>query len=139
MRWGPSSLCLFAALAGCGLETASEADPRTDALQGRAFFERDCAACHGADGKGGGTASLGLGVAPPDLTRFTKLTAGVLPRDRIMSTIDGFNRQTHWENPMPVFGDESLGAVVQIEENGISTPVPADLRALAPYLESIQE
>lgn len=39
---------------------------------------------------------------------------------------------------MPVFGDDRLGSVVHIEEDSVSTPVPADLLALANYLESVQ-
>ena len=82
---------------------------------------------------------MGLGVVPPGLTQFTKRNNGTFPRDRVMSAIDGFDRKEHWENPMPTFGDEGLGPLVQIEKQGISTPVPSDLLALANYLENIQD
>lgn len=132
------AVCLIVGLAGCDLGAPYETVPRTDVVQGRALFERNCANCHGADAKGDGSVSRSLGIAPPDLTQLAKQNSGVFPRNRVMSAIDGFNRQTHWANPMPLFGDEGLGPVVQVEEDGISTPVPADLLALAAYLESIQ-
>ncbi len=133
------TLCLFAVLAGCTNDTDLETNVRTDAAQGRVLFAANCAVCHSADARGGEPASLGLGVVAPDLTRLTMMNNGIFPRNQVMSAIDGFNRQNHWENAMPVFGDESLGAVIQVEENGVSTPIPADLLALANYLESIQK
>lgn len=133
------AFCLVAVLGGCEPEYTFQETQRTDAVYGKSLFERDCAACHGNDARGGGPASLGLGVVPPDLTQFTKQNNGTFPRDRVMSAIDGFDRKEHWENPMPTFGDEGLGPLVQIEKQGISTPVPSDLLALANYLESIQD
>ena len=122
------------ALGACQQQT----DVLVDASAGRALFETQCAACHGRDAKGGGPASLGLGVAPPDLTHISKMNAGVFPKDEVMSVIDGYFRREHFNDPMPIFGEEDLGPLVQVEENGTSTPVPADLLALAAYLESIQ-
>ncbi len=39
---------------------------------------------------------------------------------------------------MQFFGDEDLGPIVRVEEDDVSTPVPADLLALANDLESVQ-
>ncbi len=135
---GRTVLCVIACLGGCDLGQHPENTQRTDAAYGQRLFAKNCAACHGRDAKGGGAASLGLGVVPPDLTRFTRLNGGTFPRNRVMSAIDGFDRKDHWKNPMPVFGDENLGTLVQVEDDGISTPIPADLLALAHYLEAIQ-
>jgi hypothetical protein len=63
----------------------------------------------------------------------------VFPRDYVMGVIDGFSRRSHPTTAMPEFGAGDLGPVIQVEEDGISTPIPSDLIALANYLESIQE
>ncbi len=130
----------FAALlSGCSLGDALNIEPRTDAAYGRQLFEQNCVACHGRSADGQGTALLELGIDPPDLTQLSRRNDGDFPRDRVMSAIDGFGRQNHWENPMPIFGDDGLGPTIQIEKDGLSTPIPSDLLALANYLESIQD
>ena len=125
-------------LGGCTLVEPSSKEVRTDAVYGMQLFAENCASCHGDDAKGGGAESLGLGVVPPDLTHFSKENGGTFPRDRVLAIIDGFHRQQQLKTSMPIFGDESLGEIIQVEAGGISTPIPADLLALANYLESIQ-
>ena len=56
-----------------------------------------------------------------------------------MTTIDGLSRHNQLTAAMPEFGAGDLGPIVQVEEDGLSTPIPADLIALANYLESIQD
>ena len=120
------------------LSCGAELEP-PEAARGAQLYSEKCAACHGADAKGGGAASLGLGVVPPDLTQFRQANDGVFPRDDIITAIDGYYRQTHLRDPMPIFGDEDLGPTVLVEENGVATPIPEDLLALAVYLETLQE
>jgi len=127
---------LAVALSGC--ETQTDVT-RTDALQGRSLFVSQCAACHGDDGRGAGPASLGLGAPPPSLTSLSQRNGGVFPRDYVITVIDGFDPQNHPTSAMPEFGAEDMGPLVQVESDGISTPVPADLLALATYLETIQD
>ena len=64
-----------------------------ESLDGRLLFRAYCAACHGADGKGGGPAAASLKSPPPDLTlispmaparcRFGGRFSGRLPGTRI--------------------------------------------------------
>lgn len=110
-----------------------------DVAKGKALYEENCAACHGSDARGGGPASLGLGIVPPDLTRLKKDNKGVFPANETMSAIDGYYRREHFNNPMPIFGDEDLGPLIEVETNGLSTPIPANLLALSNYLEKIQD
>ncbi len=122
----------FVTLAGC----APDAPPAVD---GQAAFMSQCAACHGADGRGGGPAAAGLAVALPDLTTISARNGGTFPTDRVMSTIDGFNRDGHaGADPMPHFGDGDMGPLIMTSEDGNPVPVPAELLALSNYLQSIQ-
>lgn len=119
------------ALSACVQET--EVSPQQS-------FMENCAACHGADGKGGGPAAAGLNPAPPDLTGLSDRNGGVFPRDYVMSTIDGYSRGVHFSAAMPVFGDGDMGDTVIVENpDGTGTPIPTRLLALADYLESIQQ
>ena len=113
--------------------------PRIDVARGKSLFAEQCAACHGADGSGSGSATFGLAVIPPDLTQFALANGGVFPRDQIMSVIDGYYRREHVFNPMPVFGEEDMGPTVIVGEDDAATPVPANLLALTNYLEIIQQ
>ncbi|WP_299694705.1 cytochrome c [uncultured Tateyamaria sp.] len=123
-------------LAACAPD---DREPDVSVDHGQALYARDCAVCHGDNGKGAGAASLGLGVLPPDLTTLSAQNRGIFPRDFVMSVIDGYNRRDHPSSAMPEFGNNDLGPTVQVEDGGVSTPIPSDLIALAAYLESIQQ
>ena len=112
---------------------------RTDTLHGKALYDARCAQCHGVDGSGAGPASLGLGAPPPSLRRLSNGNGGVFPREYVMATIDGLSRHNQLTAAMPEFGAGDLGPIVQVEEDGLSTPIPAELIALANYLETIQD
>lgn len=103
-------------------------------------FAENCAACHGADGRGDGPAATGLGVTVPDLTVLAANNDGEFPWERVMSTIDGYSRGAHQARVMPEFGaTEDLGDMVVFEVgDGNGIPVPRQLLAMAQYLESIQ-
>ena len=118
------------ALTGCGLE-----EPRPD---GAKLFAAECAGCHGADAMGDGTLASGLPVPPPDLTGIAARNGGVFPRDYVMSIIDGLDRGAHFSAAMPEFGAGDMGPLVMTDEDGNPVPVPADLLALADYLETLQ-
>lgn len=133
-----SRLVLVSTLGLCACVPEPEVT-RTDAAQGRSLFVSQCAACHGEDGRGAGPASLGLGGPPPGLTTLSQRNDGVFPRDYVMAVIDGFNRRDHPLDAMPEFGAGDMGPLVQVETDGISTPIPADLLALANYVETLQE
>jgi mono/diheme cytochrome c family protein len=125
--------CVTAVLSGCYPPEANR--------PGRALFEDYCVACHGSTGRGDGPAAAGLPSQPADLTRISDRNGGVFPMARIMSVIDGFTRSRHGGQVMPEFG-EILGdgeMVLTDTGDGIQTPAPAGLVALADYLRSIQE
>ena len=64
----PLSLTLFArgTTEPSGL---AEAQPRGDAVAGKVIYEKKCAVCHGAEGKGDGPGAVQLDPRPRDFTR----------------------------------------------------------------------
>ena len=71
-------------VAALGNEGALELPTRSlDVAAGRALYERNCASCHGAFGKGDGPAALGMTPAPPPLgdpTAMADVTPALLFR-----------------------------------------------------------
>lgn len=125
-----------ALLAGC-MPQADEV-ARTDAAAGQALYQDYCAVCHGPSGRGDGPAAAGLSPRPDDLTRLSATAGGTFPLVRVMSKIDGYTRTDAGE-PMPEFGPLLDGPLVPVETgDGVLTPTPAPLYALARYLMSIQ-
>ena len=126
-------ICLILPLAGCV--------PPVSDRSGRALFEDNCVGCHGAGGRGNGPAAAGLDRQPADLTGIARRNGGTFPMTRVMSVIDGYSRSQHGGQVMPEFGAVLGGGDTVLADtgDGILTPTPADLVAIAEYLRSIQE
>lgn len=105
---------------------------------GAKLFADNCTACHGADGTGSGWVSAGLQRKPANLTALSARNNGVFPMERVLSTIDGFHRNPSFETAMPEFGSFFNGPMDQIDLDGVMTPVPSPLLAVAEYLQTIQ-
>jgi len=101
-------------------------------VDGAKLYAAECAACHGTSGKGDGPVAAGLDRKPSDLTTLAARNAGTFDYDAVMSQIDGMHRTA--DSAMPEFGASDMGEIIMIGR----TPVPAELLALAGYLESIQ-
>ncbi len=121
-----------AALAACAPNVMPEAP------EGMRIFAENCAACHGADARGAGPETLGIGKVPPDLTQLAADNGGVFPTARVLSIIDGYAMGTHPGRVMPEFGAELGGDLVPLVVNGVETPTPRALAALLRYLEAVQ-
>jgi mono/diheme cytochrome c family protein len=125
-------ITLAAGLAACAVPEMP------DAPEGARLFADHCAACHGADARGAGPETLGIGKVPPDLTRISARNGGTFPTARVLSTIDGYAKGSHAGRVMPEFGAELGGDLVPLEVDGILTPTPRALVALLRYLEDVQ-
>ena len=103
---------------------------------GRDLFLRYCAKCHGDDARGG----QGHTTTPaPDMTKIAERRGSVWPMLEIMSIIDGYTKTTEPRAGMPVISELTEGTQIEFDTgNGISVAVPANLIAVARYLESIQ-
>lgn len=112
--------------------------PAGPEVSGRALYTDLCASCHGPTGLGDGPAAIGLTPPPPDLTLLSEQNGGVFPLVAVMSQIDGYTRSDDVE-AMPDFGVILDGELVPVDTgDGVLTPTPAPLYAVALYLESLQ-
>lgn len=131
------------AIAGFGLAAMAACAPQereVSAHEGRALFVENCALCHGYDAKGSGEVADLLTRKPADLTRIAARNGGQVPRAKVLSKIDGYQRVQVEGIDMPEFGELFAGDTVLLDTgDGILTPTPADLVELLAYLESIQE
>ncbi|WP_068115788.1 c-type cytochrome [Tropicimonas marinistellae] len=120
-----------------GWACQSSADVSFD--EGKVLFSDYCSKCHGDDAKGGGQAAAHLKTEPADLTRIAARRDGIWPMLEVMSIIDGYTKSTNPREDMPVVSELSEGPMVEFDTgNGLVTPIPARLIALARYLESVQ-
>ena len=128
---------IFAALFATALGLMACTPPPE--VTGRAIFLEHCVACHGEDGRG--AAGMLLADTPPDLTGITDRNGGTFPLAEVISQIDGYTRIREGRVAMPEFGlDMDQGDLILIDTgDGIMTPTPERLVALAEYLRTIQE
>lgn len=77
-----------------------------ESLDGRALYHAYCAACHGSDGRGGGTMAASFKVPPPDLTKIAARNHGIYPAVRVEGIISGEVEVPggHGTRTMPVWG-----------------------------------
>lgn len=111
---------------------------------GEAEYMNSCAACHGADGTGGGPMVGYLMGSIPDLTTLSESNGGVFPVTKVYSTIDGtMISGPHGSREMPVWGQryalrggENANPDFRAEEAEVF--VRFRVLALTEYLASIQ-
>lgn len=98
-----------------------------------------CAACHGTTGKGDGIAAAGLSKKPADLTQLAAHNGGAFPTTRVMAQIWGYAK-AKGRGVMPDFAPMMTGDLVPYDGgDGIETPTPERLVALAEYLKTLQD
>ena len=135
MTGNRAGLAVLAGGMAMGLGLVACAPPAPE-VSGRALFAENCAVCHGDGGRGDGPAAAGMTPPPVDLTRLSADNDGVFPLVRVMSYVDGYTRP---DDTMPEFGSLLVGPTVMVDtDDGVLTPTPAPLVALAEYLETLQ-
>jgi mono/diheme cytochrome c family protein len=129
------SLMALAVLALYG-STAWSAD--YVAMSGEDLYQRFCAACHGAQGRGDGPVAASFKIEVPDLTLIARRANNAYPRDRVARIIDGrYIIGAHGSRTMPVWG-EDLGRVeIGNPEAERATRIVID--RLADYLGQLQK
>ena len=113
--------------------------PREYAPSGQALYNENCAACHGPGGTGDGPAAGAYAEPLPDLTTLAARNDGVFPLREVMTQIDGYGRGARVGEGMPEMGHLLDGPVTRVDTgDGIMTPTPVKLLALARHVESLQ-
>lgn len=126
-------------LASVLMTGAAPASMAADAINstGEENFQRYCAACHGAGGRGDGPVASAIFKTVPDLTLIAERRDGKFPRQMISNAIDGrWEIDAHGTRMMPVWGYEfwvNEGAG-EFSDMGVSVI----LDGLVDYLQSIQ-
>ncbi|KEJ88543.1 c-type cytochrome [Sulfitobacter donghicola] len=129
-----TSLCAVF-LGACSLPTAEQ---RQAIKHGQVIYAKECAQCHGPTGQGAGEASLGLGVAPPDLTLLSAGNDGEFPREFVRRYVLGLVEKDDPEAAMPEF--KTVGLRHVYPKGGADGEVlEADFSDLLEYLEKIQK
>ncbi len=125
---------------GLGTLAACQVSEMPQAQDGRGLYQANCAACHGANGKGDGPMARAMAKAPKDLTLIAVRHNNSFPKAKVMSIIDGYARSDMDGPGMPEFGVLLEGDEVPFDSgDGRQTPTPRKLVALLEYIESIQE
>ncbi|WP_284164368.1 cytochrome c [Frigidibacter sp. SD6-1] len=109
--------------------------------RGKVLYEDFCAACHGPGGKGDGVLAGEWKRPPADLTGIAARNGGTFPLAKVLSQIDGYTRSTDSHSAMPEMGPvfQDSPTVLVDTGDGIETPVPGALLALADYLRDLQD
>jgi mono/diheme cytochrome c family protein len=123
------------------LTIAAACAPPPEKSSGQDLYAEFCVACHGVSGKGDGPDAAVLARKPADLTKLAARNGGTFPMMDVLSTIDGYTRARHGNLTMPEFGVmmEDQPSVMVDTGDGILTPTPEPLAALADYLRTLQE
>lgn len=122
-------------LSACTDGSIAEADA---VREGQLIYAKECSACHGARGEGVGSASLTLGVVPPNLTGLKQRNDGYFPREFVSQFIMGRLEKDAPASPMPDFSMVGLRHVYP--KGGADGEVlETDFANLLDYLEAIQK
>ncbi len=107
---------------------------------GRGTYMRDCAVCHGKDGKGDGPYASMLTKKPADLTQLSKKNNGTFPAPRLARIIDGREEvAAHGTRDMPIWGERFAAASRAAGSNPAPTIASQRIQLLLQFLNTIQE
>ena len=113
------------------------AGEKEDARDGKKYFVRYCASCHGIDGAGDGPVAKSLAKPPANLRLLGDKYGVPLPAARIAQFIDGRAAiRAHGTTDMPVWGEQLYATGEgQRGELGISEVIGK----IVAYLNTIQD
>jgi mono/diheme cytochrome c family protein len=117
----------------------AEAQPSEVIAGGELEYRRNCAVCHGIDGRGDGIMRQYLTVPPANLREMAKNSGGKFPFWEVYHKIDGLSEvRAHGTRDMPIWGDRFRGEAGS--EGKFALPQAAGrILSLTFYLEHIQD
>jgi mono/diheme cytochrome c family protein len=92
--------------------------PARNPVEGAKIFRYYCAACHGADGRGHGPASVALKHRVSDLTLISQRNGGKFPYQRVKEIIE---RERTWTARPRRSGDANFGDQSSMRSNRTKT------------------
>jgi mono/diheme cytochrome c family protein len=108
------------------------------AMSGKDLYQRFCASCHGAQGRGDGPVAASFKVEVPDLTLIARRAGDTYPRERVVRIIDGrFIIGSHGSRTMPVWGEDFSRIEIGTPDAERATRIVID--RLADYLGQLQK
>jgi mono/diheme cytochrome c family protein len=138
------SMMVFAALllgAGTwgGFNGFASAQPMEVIAGGELEYQRNCAVCHGVEGRGDGIMRKYLTVGPANLRQLAKSNGGKFPFWEVYHTIDGQTEvRAHGTREMPIWGDR-FRAEAGSDGKSALTQAAGRILTLTFYLQHIQE
>ena len=108
---------------------------RADVAVSKQTYLGHCAACHGSDGRGFGSAASELKTPPTDLTKLSRTHGGRFPEDYVVQIL-------LFGKPIPAHGSVEMpiwGPIFGIRENGSEVAVRLRIKNLCEYLKTLQE
>ena len=106
-----------------------------DPPKGVELYMNHCAACHGADGEGGGPVAAVMQTTVPNLRTLAQRNGGTFPTDAVTAYIDGRRvKAAHGDRQMPIWGDVFRGP----EQGTAKRTVRERIAALVEFLKGIQ-
>ncbi len=106
---------------------------------GELEFQRNCAVCHGADGRGDGIMRKYLTIPPANLRQLAKKNGGTFPFWEVYAKIDGQREiRGHGTREMPIWG-ERFRAEAGSDGKSALTQAAGRILTLTYYLQHIQD
>jgi mono/diheme cytochrome c family protein len=123
-----------------GFNEFASAQPTTEVIAGGELeYQRNCAVCHGVEGRGDGIMRRYLTVPPANLRQFAKNNGGKFPFWEVYHKIDGLTEvPARGTREMPIWGDR-FRAEAGSDGKSALTQAAGRILSLIFYLEHIQE
>jgi len=131
--------CRSGLVAGLALVAACS-PPNRSAEVGRAAFQDNCTACHGAWAQGDGPMAVLVPTGVPNLRQLSARNGGEFPKTHVVEVVTKISDRQHGIVAMPDFG-ALLGAspTVYTAPDGTRIKTGTTILAIAAYLETIQD
>jgi mono/diheme cytochrome c family protein len=108
-----------------------------DVGQGRTYYRRYCASCHGMRADGSGPVAPVLSKAPADLRLLSRRYGYPLPADKIAGFVDGRTVvPAHGDRDMPVWGERFNE--IPLEGAPREAEIHSRIAKIIAYLQTIQ-